>query len=45
MSGFNNLFYRNTTMNIKPHSNHQIRVLTLEDDQFKEETLYRLKKG
>lgn len=32
-------------MNIKPHSNHQIRVITLENDNFKDETLYRVKKG
>ncbi|VVC27660.1 Hypothetical protein CINCED_3A023505 [Cinara cedri] len=33
------------TMNIKSPSNEQIRVLTLEDGQFQDETLYRLKKG
>lgn len=42
---FKKLFYRDTTMNIKPQNNHQIRVITLEDGNFKDETLYRVKKG
>lgn len=32
-------------MNIKPQNNHQIRVITLEDGNFKDETLYQVKKG
>lgn len=37
--------FRDKTMNTQPCSNHQIRVLTLEDNHFKDETLYVLKKG
>jgi len=43
--GLDKLFSRDKTMNAKPHSNHEIRVLVLEDDHFQDETLYRLKKG
>lgn len=38
-------FFRDKTMDTQPCSNHQIRVLTLEDNHFKDETLYVLKKG
>lgn len=45
MYGFTKLFYRNKSMDVKPCSDHQIRVFTLEDGQYQEDTLYRLKKG
>lgn len=39
------IFFRNKNMDTKPCINHQIRVLTLEDNTFQDETLYVLKKG
>lgn len=45
MFGITKIFFRNKTMDIKPQNNHQIRVLTLEDGHFQEETIYQLKKG
>lgn len=39
------MFFRYKTMGTKSCNNHQIRILTLEDNQFQDETLYRLKKG
>lgn len=42
---FNKIFNRAKIMDNKPHSNHQVRYLLLEDSHFQDETLYRLKKG
>jgi hypothetical protein len=43
--GFTKLFYRDRAMDVKPPNNHQVRVLTLENGYFQDNTLYRLKKG
>lgn len=45
IGGFSKLFFRDKTMDIKPHCNHQVRVLTLEDGRFQDDILYKLKKG
>jgi len=41
----NKIFSRNKAMDAKPKSNHKMRIVTLEDGHFHDETLYRLKKG
>lgn len=43
--GFNKIFRRDKTMDTEPHDDNQVRVLTLENDNFQDETLYRMKKG
>lgn len=43
--GLTKLFYRDRAMDIKLPNNHQVRVLTLENGYFQDNTLYRLKKG
>lgn len=43
--GYTKLFFRDRAMEVKPLNNHQIRVLTLENNCFQEDILYRLKKG
>lgn len=42
---FTKIFSRNKVMEVKPSSNHKMRIVTLEDGHFQNETLYRLKKG
>lgn len=42
---FTKIFSRNKVMEVKPPSNHKMRIVTLEDGHFQNETLYRLKKG
>lgn len=32
-------------MDVKPQNNNKMRIVTLEDGHFQDETLYRLKKG
>ncbi|XP_060864608.1 glycogen debranching enzyme isoform X2 [Metopolophium dirhodum] len=36
---------QNKAMDVKPQNNHKMRIVTLEDGHFQDETLYRLKKG
>lgn len=43
--GFNKIFHRDKTMDTEQYNNDQVRVLTLENDHFQDETLYRMKKG
>lgn len=42
---FTKIFSRNKAMDVKPQNNHKMRIVTLEDGHFQDETLYRLKKG
>jgi len=42
---FTKIFSRNKVMDVKPPSNHKMRIVTLEDGHFQDETLYKLKKG
>lgn len=43
---FTKICSRNKTMDIiRPPNNHQMRIVTLEDGQFQDETLYKLKQG
>jgi len=42
---FTKIFSRNKVMEVKAPSNQKMRIVTLEDGHFQNETLYRLKKG